>query len=290
MSRVGVDAQIVAILAVHNRCASTMRALAALATGASLSQTTLHAIVVNDGSTDETTQCLLTFDGLKISIIDGDGTWYWAQSMARAEAEALAALTSSDPSWILWLNDDVDLDDDAIERLLEIAATHPHRIIVGSTRDNASGAVTYGGLDRRGVHPLAYALVDPPSDEPRAVDSFNGNIVLVPVDVALVIGGIDGGYAHGLADIDYGWRACEAGTPALLAPGTFGTCERNPPPPRESTLKRWRRFISIKGGGHPASMRRFLRKVRPRTWPLWWLSTYAKWWLLWPLRALRASR
>ena len=278
------DASVIAILAAHNRCESTIRALTRLTECAASAHVAVRAVVVDDGSTDSTGACLRAIEGLDVRVVDGEGTWYWARSMARAEGDALGGSQGRD-TWLLWLNDDVNLDPDALGRLVRTSQAHSGRIIIGSTRDPDTGAVTYGGLNRRGIHPLAYALVDPPSDAPCEVDTFNGNIVLVPSSVAVSLGGIDGDYAHGLADIDYGWRARAAGIPALLAPGTFGACARNTAPPAEPTMAAWRRFISPKGGGHPASSRRFLRKTHRITWPLWWLSTYVKWWLMRPTRA-----
>ena len=71
------------------------------------------------------------------------------------------------PDYLLWLNDDVVLDDDALERLL---ATHaalcaerqPLSLVVGATRDPQSGTTTYGGLRRISrFRRMAFAQVEP---------------------------------------------------------------------------------------------------------------------------------
>jgi GT2 family glycosyltransferase len=195
-----------------------------------------------------------------------------------AEAERVA-LERNAGGWLLWLNDDVHLDRDAVTRLLTTSASHPRRIVVGSTRDSATGVTTYGGLVPSGRHPLALSLVQPPTDTAREVVTFNGNVVLVPLAVARALGGIDGAFRHAGADIDYGIRASRMSFAAVLAPGTFGTCSRNPEPPAESAWRAWRRFVSVKGGGHPPTAARLLRTAAPHTWLIWWSSTYLMWWL-----------
>ena len=66
---------------------------------------------------------------------------YWAAGMAVAEQTAVRG----NPGFLLWLNDDTILDQDALSRLLATADLHPGAIVVGATRDPLSGDLTYGG-------------------------------------------------------------------------------------------------------------------------------------------------
>jgi len=268
-----------ALLAAHNRRDTTVRAVRQLAASANHAGLRVGVVAVDDGSIDGTGDALRGMRDIDVTVVDGDGNWYWARSMATAESLAMSRADSHSKGWLLWLNDDTTLDIDAIERLIEASRSAPDRIIVGTTRDPDTSVSTYGGLVRSGPHPLAYALVEPPETGTREIASFNGNIVLVPLSVAARLGGIDGAYGHAAADIDYGFRAAAAGTPALLPTGTFGTCARNAAPPQERSLVAWRRFVSVKGGGHPGSSARFLKKAAPVAWPFWFLATYGLWWL-----------
>lgn len=261
------------ILACYNRRALTIRAIQGAARSASRAGLEVDFVVYDDGSTDGTADAVREL-GLPATLISGDGTAFWAKSMSFAEKCALAE--ASDDDWVMWLNDDVHLDDDAFARLSPRLARNS--ILVGAMRDPDSGELTYSGLRRSGWHPLSFAVVEP-SDRLQEVDTFNGNLVCVPVPVARALGGIDGEFAHAWADIDYGLRARETGTSALLAPGTYGACSRNVPNRSGSILARWRRHRSRKGGGEPASVKRLIRRHEPAKWP-WaqWAST-TLWWV-----------
>src|SRR5690606_12086568 len=93
-----------------------------------------------------------------------------------------------------------------------------------------TGVHTYGGRTRLSrLRRTRFSLV-PPADHPQEVETFNGNVVLVPRAVATRIGHVDPAYRHSWADEDYGLRARAAGMSVWQAPGTVGTCARNPQP------------------------------------------------------------
>jgi len=268
--------RVLAIMAAHNRRDTTLTAVTRLAASAKRASVAATIVLVDDGSTDGTSGAVTDATSIPVQIITGDGSWFWARSMAAAERRALEL--SNDGDWLLWLNDDVVLDDDALARLIDASSARPGAIIVGSTRDPQTDAVTYGGMMRAGRHPLAFALTTPPRSGLAPIDTFNGNIVLVPVEAARELGGINGELSHALADIDYGWRARGTSRHAVLAPGTFGTCARNPERTFPTRRAQWRSFIGIKGGGNGKSTARVLRRLAPSTWAFWWTATYVVWW------------
>lgn len=268
---------IVAILACHDRRTLTERALRSLRTGAERAGAELKVVLFDDGSTDGTAdaaRAILPAEALE--VLQGPGDAFWAKGMATAERRALQQ--AGDDDLLLWLNDDVSLHDDAIEQLLVVLDGRKDRIAVGATTDPSDGTMNYGGYVHVGPHPLKFRHLEPEGG-PFPVDTFNGNCVLVPAPAARRIGGIEGGYSHGLADIDYGLRANRAGVVPLLVPRPVGTCPSHPPAARRPVLAEWAAFRSIKGGGHPASMRTVLRRARPRTWPVYFGWSYTTWWL-----------
>jgi GT2 family glycosyltransferase len=266
--------RVVALVAAHNRRETTLKAIDSLLQATDNNRVDLSVVLVDDGSSDGSGQAVSDTFGQRVTVIRGDGSYYWARGMKVAEDAALKSATD----FLLWLNDDVVLFAGAVDQLLA-AEDSPlcmgRAIVVGSMR-SLSGETTYGGLHRFGHHPLRYSL-ETPGDEPRLVEAGNGNAVLIPVSVLRAIGGIDGGFAHALADIDFTRRASRFGVPVVIAAGYVGICERNPPPvwirPDVSVSQRWRALLGPKGLP-PRSLARFLSRHGGPLWPIFFVSPY----------------
>ncbi|TFB47787.1 glycosyltransferase family 2 protein [Cryobacterium tagatosivorans] len=265
------------IVACHNRRELTLHAFERAQIAASEAKIEVAFTLYDDGSVDGTSDAV-SASPHAVRILHGDGTAFWAQSMALAEAAVLASSPSQPGTYLIWLNDDVILDGNAFRTLSLAIDEHPSAVIVGAMRDLSTGEVTYSGMRRKGRHPLSFELVKPSSFS-QPVETFNGNLVAVPLGIARTVGGIDGGFSHALADIDYGLRCGRAGVPVLLAPGTLGTCSRNATSPRASALVEWRAFTGPKGGGNFSSQRRILRKSNRRTWLVVVAISYGLWWV-----------
>jgi GT2 family glycosyltransferase len=200
--------------------------------------------------------------------------------MALAEQHARELFS---PDFLLWLNDDVELDPSALRELLMthelLAEEKGSGIVVGALRDPVTKAITYSGVRRMDRHPLRYRVVQP-NGRLNDADTFHGNVVLVPRAVFEVVGGIDGGFAHAAADFDYGLRARKSGFPIVVAPAVVGTCRRGGPEDTYSdvalsALRRWR-LIFTRKGLPPRSHARYLRRHGGRAWALWWVRPYLK--------------
>lgn len=261
------------VLACHNRRDVTVRAISTFAHGATVAGADADFIVFDDGSADGTAEALAALE-LPVSRIMGDGSAFWARGMAEAEKHVLSAHPDG---YVVWLNDDVELDGDALEVALAAAAAVPSAVLVGAMRAPGTGQLTYSGLRRAGFHPLNFAPVTP-DGRLQPVETFNGNLVLVPVEVARKLGGIDGLFAHAYADIDYGVRARDAGFEVLLLPRVVGSCARNPVQSQARILDDWRAFVDVKAGDYQ-SMKRILRKWHARTWLGYIALTYLLWWI-----------
>lgn len=222
----------------------------------------MSAVVTDDGSEDGTAQALETL--ADVEVLEGDGSLYWAAGMAVAERRAVRGK----PGFLLWLNDDTILDQDALSRLLATADLHPGAIVVGATRDPLSGDLTYGGRRRTSKWHVQRFERLPVRDVVQSADTFNGNAVLVPFAVQRRVGPIDDRYPHAYADDDYGLRANQLGIPILQAAGTVGACPANlPPPHRLMGLSAWRYEQQPKR--HPlAAQWRFWRRHGGSAWPL----------------------
>jgi len=272
----GATTTVIAMLASHNRRQKTVRCLTSLFDQSLDPAVRLRAVLV-DGGSDDGTAAAVAGGFPDVDLIEGGEDLYWAGAMALAERSAMA----SSPDFLFWLNDDVVLDRDALARLIETSRSGRggRCIAVGAMRDPSSGALTYSGLRRRGWHPLRHELF-PPGAEPVEVETFNGNSVLVPIEVRLAVGPMDGGLVHSAADLDYGLRARRTGFANLLAPGTVGTCERDGgrSPWLDSELSLRERLALFLGpkGFPPRPRARYLRRHGGPAWPVIWLWTYLR--------------
>jgi GT2 family glycosyltransferase len=228
---------------------------------------------VDDGSTDGTGDAVRS-EFPRAKVVAADGTLYWARAMRLAESVAAAER----PDYLLWLNDDVELDPGALERLLSTAAT-ANAIAVGALLDPSRTQLTYSGALRSWWHPLRTRLVAP-GEQPREADTFNGNVALVPRRVYERVGPIDEGFSHSQADYDYGFRARGAGFRILVAPDVVGTCSRDRTQamhfdPSLTLRQRWHLVQSAKGLPM-RSHARYLRRHGGFLWPLFWTMPYVK--------------
>lgn len=268
------------LLVCHNRRDTTLRALRGIA--AQVSAFPVRTILFDDASTDGTASAVRR-EFPATTILEGDGSAFWNgglnQAWQRAASEPVEAF--------LWLNDDVELDTNAFSRLtaawqsMRDCLGHERFILAAATRDR-EGNVTYGGF-RRERSPFAFRLKQmPPSDELQSIDTFNGNIVLVPRAVVDCIGINDPVFHHNLGDIDYGLRARAKGVRVMLMPQTLGICEANLAKqtggfgsPRLTLRERWRKVNSHHGLPFKSWWHLTQRHSGP-WWPLHFLLPYRK--------------
>lgn len=266
---------VVALLACHNRKDRTVACLTSLF-DQDLPDHEIEVILVDDGSSDGTADAVRALSN-GVDVIHGDGSLYWARSMALAEQRSMARL----PDYLLWLNDDVVLSRSALRTLFATREqTTDTRIVVGLVVDPETGLPTYGGVDRVDWHPMRYRLVVSADGEPRPCTTFNGNVVLVPKPVYRRVGGIDSHFSHAYADFDYGLRARALGFELFVTGTAVGTCPPSPavPPWTEPSLSLAARYRLILGRkGVPAgTSARYLRRHGGRLWPMYFSATYVK--------------
>lgn len=257
------------LMTCHNRRDQTLLCLGALQ-AQDRSDAELRVFLTDDGSADGTASAVSGID-LPIRVIAGTGELYWAAGMALAERAAMG----DDPDLLLWLNDDVRLDPDALARLLTVHEQAPDAIIVGNVRDLETGEKTYGGRNRRGRHPQRF-LAAPPAGQVQRVSAFNGNVVLVPRGVRDAVGPIDGLFSHAYADDDYGFRASNLGVEILCAAGTVGVCNPNPASPAPVGVRAAWRDLQDPTCLPWRSQARYLRRHGGVLWPVYLAWGYGK--------------
>lgn len=244
-------------------------------------------VLFDDASSDGTVEAVLD-EFPDVRIVRGDGNAFWNGGLHAVWQAALAEPVDA----FLWLNDDVVLDADAFAHLAQAwrqlaQGKEPRFILAGATRGD-DGAVSYGGM-RHEKSPVALRFrAVAPTDQLQPVDTFNGNIVLVPRHVVKEIGINDPYFHHNLGDVDYGLRARAAGIPILLLPGTLGHCAANDTKrtkgygaPGTSAIHNWRK-VNTHHGLPFKSWWRMTRRHSGRWWPLHFILPYR--WLVLPWR------
>ena len=211
------------VIACHNRKAKTVACLRALFASITESPLICSVVLVDDGSTDGTRQAVAD-EFPSVNILMGSGSLYWGGGMRLGFQHAMAGTSS----FFLWLNDDVILESQALRVLFTTwrakAKSSPNGVIVvGSTCDTNGSLLTYGGQMFRDQSFKKVA----PKNISQCCDSMNGNIVMIPRNVADKVGNIDDNFIHALGDLDYGLRAKRLGVTIVSAPGFQGTCQRN---------------------------------------------------------------
>ncbi|MGY6648825.1 glycosyltransferase family 2 protein [Wenyingzhuangia sp. IMCC45574] len=236
--------EVAVLLTVFNRKEKTLACLQNLFTQELTKDTRFTVYLVDDGSTDGTSETVkATFSSVK--IIKGTGDLFWNRGMYLAWQTALNDTMGHD--FYLWLNDDTILSKNALKILLNCAnVTNNQAIIIGTTSAlEDSTKVTYGGRDCKETLIM-------PSEEMKPCDCFNGNIVLIPNSVYQKVGTNDPCFHHALGDFDYGLRAKKNGLAMYVAPGILGRCDVHNSlavwcNPDETFTKRWKTFRSPLG-------------------------------------------
>lgn len=272
--------KIAVLIACHNRSESTITCLKHLSNSILNESISFDVVLFDDGSSDGTAESVLReFPG--VTILRGDGSFYWNRSMHAAYAYAMNMKYDA----YVWLNDDSTLFPTALQNAIGSwlsvrAKTGKDPIIVGSMQDPDSGELTYGGVTSSGsIRKFKYSLVQP-SDVPVQCDTMNGNFVLIPKAVADVVGNMDPVFAHAMGDTDYGLRARKAGFELYVAPGYSGKCARNSSygtfNDKSLPLKtRWKKIQEPKG--LPVkSWWYFTRRHGGFLAPLYWVWPYIK--------------
>lgn len=270
-----------AILTTYNRKATTVECLARLERAAEIAGIGLEAILVDDASPDGTAEAVAARFPW-VTIEHGGGSLFWNRGMHRAQALAMARPGAD---FLLWINDDTLLHENALKHLLDTYRRLKERlgqwlIVVGATASDETGELTYGGsVPVSRVRRFAYRKVWNET-EPVECEAMNGNLVLLPEAVVRRVGNLDPVFEHACGDIDYGLRARAAGVRLFVAPGFVGNCSQNSKADTfaDASLPfsiRWKKLVSRKGVP-PRSWLHLTRRHGGWLWPVYFVWPYAR--------------
>ncbi len=173
---------------------------------------TLGVIVVDDGSTDGTAEAVAA-DFPEATVLHGDGNLFWTGAMELGMRHAIA----HGAACCVWLNDDLSLGENAIERVVALALESKSMVTGQGVIDQGDkGWWYFPGLFRRKSSIETRTLAHD-SPAPIPMDTCRGNLVAVPRNVVEKIGYPDGkNVPHVGGDTDFGLRATAAGIRCLV--------------------------------------------------------------------------
>lgn len=264
--------KIAVLLATYNRRQKTLSCLESLERQALPEGTSLHIFLTDDNSADGTADAVKALYP-QVNLFQGNGHLYWAGGMRHTWQQA----QQYQPDFYLLVNDDTLLYDNALKDLLAIYDPQAPAICIGSTRDESSGALSYGGsvlLSKKRWKSKQIFSTTQTAD----CDFANANIMLVPAAVVEKIGMLSHRYTHSLADYDYCLTARKQGFSVKLAPGFLGSCiddhGRNWKSQQTSLKERIQYLKSPKGLAYTEYLW-FIRHHFPYSYP----SAFVKLWM-----------
>jgi GT2 family glycosyltransferase len=231
----------------------------------------LEVYLLDDGSTDGTGDAVRA-EFPQVRVFQGDGSHFWSGGMRLLFEEA----KKGDYSGYLWLNDDIELDNDALTRIFDWAdRSAGSGILGGSMRFPGRPDVSYGGSLKLTPHPMRFTLQKPDSDNLVEVHVMNGNFYYIPKKIVDSVGGINPGLLQQGADYEYATRARQAGFKVYLLPGTYGVCDTNDFGPR------LRGFAGLRKISKPRHLpygptKAYYKTMAGSAWPLWLHVLYVR--------------
>jgi GT2 family glycosyltransferase len=212
------------LMACYNRKSQTLLALASVyCQDCSLD---ISVYLVDDGSSDGTSDAVRnTFP--EVNIVTGSGNLFWARSMRLAWATSVESLTNFD--YYLLLNDDTNLSTNAFSTFLQDLEYFNEKglILIGSTFDPQSKAISYGGRILINNRSPKCRIVLPNGIFPQPCDLGNANIMFVSQAAIDKVGFLGERFIHGIADYDLTLRARTNNIPVFISSNYLGVCKND---------------------------------------------------------------
>jgi GT2 family glycosyltransferase len=272
--------KIVTLATCHNRREHTLAALSDLHDQGLPAGTTISHVIVDDGSTDGTTEAVSEFFPA-VEIVQGNGNLFWAGGMRHGWEQAIK---NAEFDYLFVYNDDVRLEKFAISDLLKAAVsqTAPH-IVVGSFLNEDGSSTVYGGRRRSSRwHPLKFAEIVEPDGTVQPADTLNMNGALISRWALDTAGFLSEYFVHSGADFEYGLKLHKAGGKIVVAGKHIGYCDLNPdstllPEHSEQLGDSLKMLFDQKR--EPFGQRwNYYRRHGGWLWPLHWVAPYVTIW------------
>ncbi len=191
------------IIPVHNRKDITINCLNNLVENFDMDR--YHVIVVDDGSTDGTSEVIRSLYP-DVIILMGDGNMWWTGAIAMGMEYAY----KQGAEYFIWLNDDCLAAKQAINDLVIFCKENTNTIIgYQGYQSEDYHQIAFGGLRKnrqvfRYFNTPLFELINCPQDKILECDLLGGNLVCLPKTIVDIIGYPKGNlYPHYLGDFIY---------------------------------------------------------------------------------------
>lgn len=209
------------IIPVHNRKEITLQCIKTLDGNGDLDR--YYAVVVDDGSTDGTSEAIAE-KYPNVIILKGDGNLWWGGAIEKGMRYAYQQRAK----YLLWLNDDCYPTTGAIEGLVNICKNSKNAEIVSAqcldpdTQEASYGGLIIGKYTLKSIYTQHGNIIQ--------CDALNGNLVCIPRAVVKTIGFPDSDrFPHHLTDYIYTYAAKKAGFNVLLSSQFIVFCKNDNP-------------------------------------------------------------
>lgn len=247
------------ITPVHNRRDITLQCLKSLSR-INKKGLDVHVIIVDDGSTDGTSEAIIENYG-NVEIVKGDGSLWFTAGTNRGIEAAL----KHNPDYILTINDDAVFDENFLQFMIESAEKNlrsvvgsllllwdtPHKIFQVSPKWDM-----WSGGFRHWVQQTVWTV----PKEVWEVELIVGNCVLFPVAAIKECGLMNENRFPHFGDAEYTPRMRRKGWRLLIEPRARVFCQPNnlPPRVRQMPLKKLLKTLFLDLGNTHSLRRRFL--------------------------------
>lgn len=209
--------QVYVVIGVYNNVKYTLECLAAFGRQ---TYKPIKIIVVDDGSTDSTTEKIHQ-QFPDVTVLRGDGNLWWTGAMRVGIEHVMKQARQGD--YILSMNNDVIFEPDYVEGLVAVskarqnAVVGSHGIIRGTNKISVQGGrfEWQWGRSNQSMNDLR-----DPADQNilHKLDFLYGRGMLIPMEVVQEVGNFDDkNFTQRRSDKEFSYRAARAGWPVVIS-------------------------------------------------------------------------
>jgi GT2 family glycosyltransferase len=167
------------IIPVHNRKQITLKCLDTLKQHGDMDK--YHIVVVDDGSTDGTSQAIQSLYP-EVTILQGDGNLWWTGAIKQGMEYAY----QQGAEYFIWLNDDCLATENTLSDSIEFCQQNPNSIVgCQGFEVNDINVLAFGGKYKTWK---GYNLQNFPKNTVSPCDMLSGNLVVIPRKTVDLIG------------------------------------------------------------------------------------------------------